>query len=154
MMDFENYSKAASYTLKWLEARPERKSVRSVYLKAGTPDWAYDLAHAVHDNANIAPDDYRYLFLEQSLDAIVDNDGDIEAAEEQLQDVYQSRYDLGQWFAESHDGWNRTEDAIKELGTHDLEAAMSFAQAGERLEVFHIVVSFLAERFDEITDAA
>jgi hypothetical protein len=110
-----------------------------------TPQWVQDLAYAGHDRGGMFPDDWRYEFIVEALDALSDDDEpELEA------NIYTS--ELCDWLAshgsrpsycdEAHEEWGSVPDSIV--------AWLQWGQLREREEVLASVKSSLENHLAEL----
>ena len=103
-----------------------------VRLKDGSPHWMTEVCHAAHGDT--LPDDWRYEFIEDATDALAESGGDLDAAQEALDEsdhyVYTSQ--LTGWLHSSNVRLGYVEDASEEFGG-DLDTAQALG-LGIRVE--------------------
>jgi len=99
-----------------------------------------NIIHAAHNE--MLPDDYRFEFTKNALDALSENE-DIDDARQSATepDVYTS--DLTKWLNSRNDRVYYLTQALEEFGCKDGFQALSTAQSIEKEEVFGAVVSAL-----------
>jgi hypothetical protein len=121
------------------------------------PEWVRDLCHAAHDAGGMLPDDWRYQFIVEALDAIEGHDDEGEARDSIEADAYTS--DLCRWLASRADRTGYVDDACEEWGD-DAPAGIvdriMMGQFMEKREVFDSVLaslSSMAEDADEDDDS-
>lgn len=136
-----------------LAQRPGQDSDQPGYwrTKDGRPEWIVDLCRAAHKDAGIMPDDERYCFIVEALDALAEADDPDEAEDEIEADVYTA--DLTAWLHSHVSRIEYLEEAIREHGVREGFAALQLAQYLERREVFGAVRGFLEEKADEGDEA-
>ena len=101
MSTADNIQRIATLASEAMETatRPSGEEFRK--FKEGSPEWMTDIARAAHDDSGILPDDYRYRFMEETLDQIAEwgdfaNVDEIREALDEIEaDVYTS--DLTAW---------------------------------------------------------
>ena len=118
--------------------------------KGNEHDWVYDLCHAAH--GDMLPDDYRYEFIVDALDAIIDADGDFERAREEWEpDAYNAG--LLKWVSSSLYRMGHVDEAVSEFGwPDDLSRALQLGQRAEWEEVFGSVQASIKERAEEAAE--
>lgn len=128
-----------------------------VIAKDGAPGWIGDLSHEAHrenDGGYMFPDDFRYQFLVQALDAINEHE-DRDAARDSLEaDIYNS--DLTAWLHSNNGRLGYVDDAAQEMGKSDTCPESNRLQCGqlmEKWEVFDAVYSFLEDLVEDANDA-
>ncbi len=109
------------------------------------PEWVSDMCYAAH--GKMFPDDWRYSFILDALDALIDNDGDNDSALESIEpDVYNK--DLLDWLSSRNDRASYCDDVAKEFGLDPylgIIERIRFGQLAEKQEVFNQVCEFLEE---------
>jgi hypothetical protein len=111
----------------------------------------HGLVYRVHDDGDILPDDYRYAYLAESLDAISEATDSSDASDVANEfandgvDVYTSALDA--WRTSSGNRRAATDEALVECA-ETIDQATMRAQAGERSEVFAIVLDHIGELCD------
>lgn len=128
--------------------------------KDDAPQWVQDMVFAAHEAGDMWPDDWRYAFIVESLDALADHD-DADSARDSIEaDIYTS--DLTSWLNSRADRTSYVDDAREEFGESDngIVGMLQMGQLAERWEVFDSIVSFLADRLpddddiiDDVTEA-
>lgn len=125
------------------EGRERNNGDKFRCLKDGHPEWMKDVCFKAH--SDMMPDDYRYEFIEQAVDAIADADS-VEDARDGLEaDVYTS--ELTAWLHSRVGRTGYVDDAVEEYGC-DLKSivdALMIGQLREKQEVFDLVVSALED---------
>src|SRR5690606_5380878 len=112
-------------------------------LEVGAPEWVYTLVWKAH--GEIFPEDFRYLFIIEALEALAENP---EGAEDFLEpDVYIS--ELIKWL-NAHPGYRAglVDEAVNEFGWESLFRALQAAQLMEKEEVLQLVREFLEKRVE------
>ena len=108
----------------------------------------HGLVYRVHDDGDILPDDYRYAYLVESLDEISEATDSSDASDVANEfandgvDVYTSALDA--WRTSSGNRRAATDEALVE-GAETIDQATMRAQAGERSEVFGVVLEYVRE---------
>lgn len=121
---------------------------RYVRVRAGAPQWVRDLVRDCH--GDLFPDDYRYEYVLDALEALDETDADEDSARECLSaDTYHP--DLLAWVASHSDRAGRVHEWVSDYGwpTDGLYAALQGAQAAERVEVLGLVAAWLVGHGDE-----
>ena len=109
--------------------------------KDDAPEWVVEIVREAHDNGDMFPDDYKYQFVVDALEALADSD-DVDNARSIMHDgvdITTSR--LLHW-VQSH-GYRKAyaDDHIQEFSPETLDDILMGAQYMERDEVFQIVLS-------------
>ena len=138
----------------WL-TRVKRDDGRSVVVaKDGAPDWLTDLFRAAHGGGGplMMPDDWRYEFIEDSLNALESGETD----PPDLDSAYPYTHDRTGWLNSRTDRYGYCDEAAEDYGqkTGDVMELIALGMARELDEVFRAIESFLEERADELNDAA
>ena len=112
----------------------------------GKDAWIYEMTREAHEG--MLPDDYKYAFIVDALDLILDNEpsDENEAREIEIEpDTYTS--DLLKWLSSSNERLGYCDDYVLEYGAEEsnTEARISGGQRMERQEVFNHVLAALAE---------
>jgi hypothetical protein len=141
----------AKYALSFFETFEREKPAETFYkTKRRHPTWLHEMIFAVHDNGKIMPDDYKYEFIVNALDALVEG---MDPDEPELEaDVYNSA--LLAWLGSHSERVGYVNEATKDMGHSDL-GIMGDIMSGqwrEKEEVFGIVVQALRKRLDAIED--
>jgi hypothetical protein len=114
--------------------------------KDGAPQWVQDLCFAAHGAGAMLPDDWRYVFIVETLAALSEGrEDDIEA------DDYTS--ELSAWLASNVHRTEYVDNAAEECGrSHGgIVEALQLGQLAEKREVLDQVTAFL-ENLDEEGD--
>ena len=118
------------------------------HLKDGSPEWMTERVHEAH--GDFFPDDYKYQFVVDALDALQEQD-DIDDAWESIEsDIY--THDLLTWLSSNLLRTDYCDQAAEELGVKDaatLVERITLGQWFERKEVFDIVAQFLQNKAEE-----
>ena len=109
--------------------------------KDDAPEWVREIIKETHDNGDMLPDDYKYQFVVDALEALADSD-DVDNARSIMHDgvdITTSR--LLHW-VQSH-GYRKAyaDDHIQEFSPETLDAILMGGQYMEREEVFQVVLS-------------
>jgi hypothetical protein len=59
-------------------------------LRDGSPEWMTTVCRMAHDDARLLPDDWRYAFIEEAVDALAEHENADEALASLEPDVYTS----------------------------------------------------------------
>lgn len=106
-------------------------------LKDGAPQWVTDMVYAAHND--MMPDDHKYDFIVEALDAIADSE-DVDDITLEA-DVYNG--DLLRWVGSHLERAGYVEDAVKEFGmdanSFEFFTALSSGQYLEKQEVLNSV---------------
>ena len=140
----------AKEALGWFITDTRDNGEEFVKTKDGRPDWLGNLIFTAHDG--MLPDDYRYKFIENSLQYIADQDEDADDLDcpEIEADSYTS--ELTKWLHSRNDRVYYLTEALEEYGTNDGFQALYLAQLCERGEVYDSVLSSLRELYDAQED--
>ena len=135
----------AQQVLDQLERRTKLGEDTYITLKVGAPEWMTEFVHEAH--GDFLPDDYRYEFIEESLQAIVDHGG-IEDARESIEpEIYTGK--LTHWLS-SNLARHEYTDRVLEYGPPSSTANLLMAaQLEEKHETFDLVVGALEKRTGE-----
>lgn len=119
--------------------------------KDGAPDWIEEMSReAGHDGGVLFPDDYRYQFLVDSLDAIGESPDEDETEEYLPEEVYTSA--LTEWLNSAAWRVAYMSDVLEEFGgvaEPDGFQQLMVAYRFEQREVLQAVLSWLGERAEE-----
>ena len=141
----EHFSQKARYTTEETRDNPSMFWTHDCDDK-GKDAWIYEMTRKAHDG--MLPDDYKYAFIVDALDLILDNEpsDENEAREIEIEpDTYTS--DLLKWLSSSNERLGYCDDYVLEYGAEEsnTEARISGGQRMERQEVFNHVLAALAE---------
>lgn len=144
----QSLAKEAAKHFERVKRRPDDEEYIHVQ-KTGAPEWVNDLCQEAH--GDMFPDDLRYSFIVEVLDALADAD-DLDTARDELEpDVY--THDLTGWLHSRNDRQSYVDDARSEYGNEGtLSDDLARGQLMEKYEVFDAVRSFLDERADELAE--
>ena len=109
--------------------------------KDDAPEWVTQLVKEVH--GEMFPDDYKYKFVVDALEALADAD-DIDTAEEIMREgieIY--TYKLMHWVQSHTDRLAMANEHGKEFEADTIEAFLTGGQFNERWDVFSLVLSTL-----------
>jgi hypothetical protein len=121
-------------------------------LKSGRDQKVQDLVRDAHriDGHLILPDDYRYEFAKEALDAIAEYEDTDEARDSLEADIYTS--DLTKWLGSNVYRPGYVDETMEEMGVRDgsdIITQMQMGQLHEKEEVFDSVLKSLQEMADE-----
>ncbi len=124
-----------------------------VVLKDGSPEWMTDVCHKAHQDEigeAMLPDDWRYRFIEDAVDALAECE--IEDDQDGHLREYVYTHDLTGWLHSRNDRYGYCDDALQELGGPDQDflATLSRGLWIEQQEVFYLVLQALKERVEEL----
>jgi hypothetical protein len=115
------------------------------------PEWVRELCFAAHDAGDMLPDDHRYEFIVEALDALSDtedaDDVNLEA------DIY--THNLTTWLASRADRSGYCDSAMEEFGITEYKSLVEHLQIGqayEKAEVLGSVRSSLETRAEETSE--
>ena len=110
-------------------------------LKDDAPEWLTQLVKEVH--GEMFPDDYKYKFVVDALEALADAD-DIDTAEEIMREgIELYTYKLIHWVQSHTDRLAMANEHGKEFEADTIEAFLTGGQFNERWDVFSLVLSTL-----------
>jgi len=118
----------------------------------GTPEWVKNLVRESH--AGHLPDDYKYTFIANALDLIVES-GDFEDVEDVRSEIQAdtSTHDLLVWLDSHSNRTAYTDVVLEEYWPQDTHQLLELGQLREREEVFDLVVSELTKRAEHDLEA-
>jgi hypothetical protein len=112
-------------------------------LKDGSPAWMATVCRQAHDKAQLLPDDWRYAFIEEAVDALASYDDADEARSSLEPDVYTSN--LTAWLHSRNSRVYYLGEALTEYGNfRDGFQMLAAAQMCEKEELFQQVLDALA----------
>lgn len=136
----------AGEALCYFEHRKRRDGTKYWAVEDGAPEWVRKLAFAAHDEGETLPEDFRYLFIVEALEAIAENPEEPERVLEP--DVYIS--ELLNWLnAYPSYRINIVDAAVSEFGWDGLFEALQAGQLREKEEVLGLVRAFLERQIEE-----
>jgi hypothetical protein len=113
-------------------------------LKDDAPGWMTMVCRTAHDDARLLPDDCRYAFIEEAVDALAAHDDAEEARSSLEPDVFTS--ELTTWLHSQNSRVYYLSQALVEYGAfRDGFQLLAAAQMIEKEEVFQQVAAALAE---------
>lgn len=112
------------------------------------PEWVKNLVWAAHNNGEILPDDFRYLFIVEALEAMAENPEEPEI----VPDVYTSQ--LLKWL-EAYPSYRMgfVDEAVGQFGWNGLFEGLQAGQLMEKQEVVQLVRAFLEKKIEEGEEA-
>lgn len=117
-------------------------------LKDGSPEWMTTVCRKAHDDARLLPDDWRYAFIEQAVDALAEHEDTDHARSSLEPDIYTS--DLTAWLHSLNARVYYVGEALSEHSTfRDGFQLLAAAQMMEKEEVFQQVVAALRDELDD-----
>lgn len=141
----------ADHAMKFFEVFTRAPEDSHWKLKDRRPVWLKDLVMHVHDDGRFLPDDYKYDWTYETLEAIAGGADPEDGANELEADVYTS--DLYEWLRSHMERSGYVDEATGELG-HNKEMGIvgdiMMGQVQEKQEVWRRTVAQLEERLDEI----
>lgn len=111
-------------------------------LKDGHPQWMQDVIRTAH--SDLMPDDWRYKFIEDACQAIIEHEDDRDSAYESLEaDIY--NHDLLQWLASNLSRIGYCDDAAQDFGISDgsIINIIQWGQLSEKQETFNLLYDAL-----------
>ena len=117
--------------------------------KENAEQWVYDLVYRAHGYGEMLPDDYRYEFIVQALDALCEHDTVDDARDSISPDIYNQ--ELLDWLGSRIDRHEIVDEAAKEYGTSYDGGIISLISQGmhcEMMEVFDQVYAAIHERLE------
>jgi len=143
-------SELAREALEWFETDTRDNGEEFVKTKEGRPDWLENLIFTAH--GHMMADDYRYKFIENSLQYIADQDEDADLDCPEIEaDIYTS--DLTAWLNSRDDRLCYLTEALETFGMKDGFSALQAAQIIEKEEVYWSVLESLRELCEEEQEA-
>jgi len=136
----------AGEALCYFEYRKRHNGTEYWAVEEGAPEWVHKLAFVAHNEGKILPEDFRYLFIVEALEALVENPEEPEILWEP--DVYTSK--LLKWL-EAYTSYRMglVDEAVSELGWNGLFEALQAGQLKEKQEVLALVQAFLEKKIEE-----
>lgn len=117
------------------------------------PDWFQELCHDAH--GDMMPDDWRYEFIGDALDYILDADTEDEddlreGFDQDFDGKYIYTHEQTAWLASRNDRAGYADDAVKEYGMEDCDTMQRIAlgMLYEAREVFESVLQSLRTELD------
>lgn len=136
----------AGEALAWIENRKRHDKTECWAVEGNAPEWVKNLVWSVHNKVDILPEDFRYLFIVEALEAIVENPEEPDIIWEP--DVYTS--ELLKWLdACPSYRMGLVDKAVSEFGWNGLFQALQAGQLMEKEEVLQLVREFLENEVEE-----
>lgn len=134
----------AGEALPYFEHRQRHDGTKYWAVEDGAPEWVRNLAFAAHEEGKILPEDFRYLFIVEALEALMEDPEEPELEAE----VYISK--LLEWLeAGPSYRMGLVDEAVSEFGWDGLFNALQAGQLLEKEEVLQLVRAFLERRIEE-----
>jgi hypothetical protein len=140
--------KSAKEAFRALETKKRDNGDSYQAFKSGSPEWMKNLAREAH--GDMLPDDFRYEFIAEALEAISRYDDTDEARDSLEADIY--THGLTRWLHSRNDRTSYVDQAIQEFGVSSTDQALGLGQLLEKQEIFDLVVSFL-ENLDDTEES-
>ncbi len=136
----------AAYARKFFEQRTRPDGARFWTMKNRRPTWVKDMVFEAH--ADMTPDDYKYAYVLETLDALEEERNPEEPELEP--DIY--THDLNRWFASNLERAGYVDEAVGDFGHSDqgITGDIGFGQLREKEEVWGVVVQELRNRLEAI----
>lgn len=136
----------AGEALAWFECRKRDDGTEYWALQKDAPDWVKTLVWAAHNKGEFLPEDFRYLFIVEALEALAENPEEPEILLEP--DVYLS--ELIKWL-DARPGYRISfvDNAVSEFGWSGLFHALQAGQLWEKEYVLDTVREFLENEIEE-----
>jgi len=131
----------ATIALDWFEMDTREDGSHYWRRCSGAPEPARDLAHAAHGDGLILPDDYRYQFMIDALDALSEAEDEDDAYMLLEADVYTR--DLTEWLNSSPLRVYYLGEAMDVYADGDGFQVLACAQLEEKQEVLYMVKDWL-----------
>jgi hypothetical protein len=150
----ERVKKLAEQAGSWFtsgERKSEDTGRQIRIVKDGAPEWVSDLCHEAH--GDMFPDDWRYEFIEDSLERIAEADNPDDALDEIEPDIYNA--DRLRWLSSHLDRAGYCDQAQDEglvADDVDLMDRIGLGQYMEKREVLDSVLGFLRNLAEEQED--
>lgn len=124
------------------ETKFRENGAEFITLTDDAPDWAEDVIRTAH--GDLMPDDWRYRFIEDACQAIIEHEDDRDSAYESLEaDVYY--HELLQWLASNLSRIGYCDDAAQDFGISDgsIINIIQWGQLSEKQETFNLLYDAL-----------
>ena len=135
--------KKAQEFLNWFEPKTRDSGETFLTMKDGHPEIVQDMVRKTH--CGMLPDDYKYDYVVDALEAILAYDNPDDITNEMEADPYNS--DLLKWLGSNLSRAEYVERGVEEFGINpnpfDLFRVIGVGQYLEKVEVFNIVRNFL-----------
>jgi hypothetical protein len=116
-------------------------------LRDTAPEWMTTVCRLAHDEGRLLPDDWRYAFIEQAVDALAEHEDTDDARDSLEPDIYTN--DLTAWLHSRNSRVYFLDEALAECGSfRDGFQLLATAQMMEKEEVFQQVVAALQDHLD------
>jgi hypothetical protein len=138
----------AAEVRKFFVSKERGENDRIITLSDDRPEWVQELAMEAH--GNMMPDDHRYAFIVEALDALVEADDPDEAEVEA--DIY--THELTAWLASRADRYGYCDQFMEDTGSKFMGTVqlLSWGQYTEKAEVLALVRSSLESQIEETAD--
>jgi len=139
----------AGEALSYFEHRKRHDETGYWAVEDGAPEWVKRLVWAAHAKGELLPDDFRYLFIVEALEAIAENPEEPGSLLEP--DVYTSK--LIEWLS-AYPSYrmvlvDEAVEAVSKFGWDGLFKALQAGQLLEKKEVLQSVRVFLEKKIEE-----
>lgn len=139
----------AGEALSYFEHRTRHDGTKYWTLEDDAPEWVKSLVWAAHYKGEIPPEDFRYLFVVEALEALSENPD--EPASILEPDVYTNK--LVKWL-DAYPSYRMVlvDEALEAMSKFDWDGLFKALQAGQLLEkkvVLHSVRHFLEKKIEE-----
>jgi len=125
--------------------RPDGEGSGYWALGESAPAWVRELVWAAHDNGGMLPDDARYLFVVEALEALADNP----EAPESLLAPEDNTSQLLRWLGAAPSyRIGLVDEGVREFGWRGLFSALQAGQLLEKEAVLDRVRAFLEQRIE------
>ena len=123
------------------ETKFRENGAEFIVLTEDAPDWAQDVTRAAH--GDLLPDDWRYKFIVEACQAIIEYEGDRDSAQDSLEaDTYYS--DLTQWLASHLSRLEYCNEVLSNGYNHKtIDSLLMTAQWYEKTETFNLLYDAL-----------
>ena len=136
----------AGEALSYFEYRERLDGTGYWALEDDAPEWVRNLVWVAHAKGVLLPEDFRYLFIVEALEAIAENPEEPGSLLEP--DVYTS--ELIKWLDASPSyRMVLVNEAVDQFGWSSLFDALQAGQLLEKEEVAHLVRKFLEKKIEE-----
>lgn len=132
----------AQEALRYFQLKTREDGTKFWAKRENAPEWVKDLVFAAHEGGDFLPDDWRYAFLVEALDALADTE---DPDDVQLEaDVY--NHELLSWLASHAHRPSFVDEHIEEHGyPGNIMRAIAGGQVKEKERVLSEVRDFLQE---------
>ncbi len=145
----KNVNELAREALEWFITDTRDNGEKFTKTKENRPEWLTNLIFTAH--GDMMPDDYRYKFIENSLQYIADQDEDEDMDFPEIEaDSYTS--ELTKWLHSRNDRVFYLTEALEAFEMKDGFQALQMAQLREREEVYDSVLNSLRELCEDQED--